>query len=109
MTIQTLQPLPALTERQEDVLIVIADWYARWRQSPSASELRAELGLAPRTNLAGYVAPLVESGYLEPVGRYQRRPYRMTPQAVEALTGLLEQRKENRPELRAFIEQFSQG
>ena len=104
----TLQPLPALTERQGDVLIVIADWYARWRQSPSAGELREELDLAPRTNLSGYLNPLVEHGYLEPVKRYQRRPYQLTPQAIEALPGLLEQRQEERTELSAFVKQFLQ-
>lgn len=101
-----LEPLPPLSQRQGDVLLIIADWFAKWRQSPSTAQVKEKLGLQPTTNLGGYVKPLVQLGYLKEPQRYSRQPYQLTPQAIEALPLLLAERQKESPELKAFIEQY---
>ncbi|WP_162865728.1 hypothetical protein [Deinococcus wulumuqiensis] len=104
-----LEPLPTITKRQGDVLLVIANHILVWRLAPSLDEIRAGLGVAPTTNLNNYLEPLVKQGYLSRGPQYSRRGYRTTELAETLLPALLREREKEFPEIKKFVQRIEQG
>lgn len=94
-----LQPLPALTKRQGDVLVTIATHILQQGFAPSLADIRSALALGETTNLKPYIQPLVAKGYLQAGPRYSRRSFELTAQAVTALEALMRQRGQMVPEV----------
>ena len=101
--VEQLRPLPALTKRQGDVLVVIANHILRHGFSPSLGDIRNELSVGENTNLTPYLQPLYAKGYLKTVPRYSRRSFELTPEAMPVLHFLLRERGQMSPEVFAAV------
>lgn len=101
--VEQLFPLPALTKRQGDVLLMIANHILHYGLSPSLSDIRTELNVGENTNLSSYLQPLVTKGYLKALPRYSRRSFELTPQAVPMLQALMRERGQTIPEVLSAV------
>ena len=103
-----LVPLPAVSSRQGEALLVVAHTYAMRRQSPSAGEIRAAMGLGPKTSIEPYIRPLIDKGYLETGPKYARRGFKLTPLAMELLPVLMREHQQPISEVEELIHKFHQ-
>lgn len=101
---ERITPFPAISRRQGDVLLVIADYILTQRLSPTLKEIRIGMGLASTTNLNNYLQPLVKQGYLSRDSRYVRGAFQPTALAEEILPTLIRGREQEFPGVNGFVQ-----
>ncbi|MHA0036779.1 LexA family protein [Deinococcus sp. PESE-13] len=103
MSPDPLEPMPALSKRQAEVLLFVGQYFARHHEMPSHAEIREQLQLGPQTNVGPYLRPLFERGYLERAGSSVKGRMRLTNSGLDRMEGLIPSEATEYQELERLI------